>query len=293
MTFSILAFDAPTGDLGIAVASKFLAVGAVVPWARAGIGAVATQAYANTAYGPRGLALLAGGATAAEALGALTRDDAEAGRRQVGVVDARGGAATFTGGGCHAWAGGRTGEHYACQGNILVSGATVDAMAETFEQASGDLASRLLVALAAGQAAGGDSRGQQSAALLVVRRRCGYGGWNDRYVDLRVDDHVSPIDELARLLGLWRLHFERPHEADLLELTPALAREVRDLLRRAGAYRGPSEGPWDQATATALADWAGAQNLEERLCPAKIDRAVLGALRSLAPPTTRLPGSRP
>ncbi len=192
-TFSIVARDLANGDLGVAVQSKFIAVGAVVPWAKAGVGAIATQSYANTTYGPLGLALLAEGLSAAETLNRLTRDDEERGLRQAGVVSATGDAAAFTGDKCYEWTGHVVGAGYCCQGNILVGAETVQAMAAAFEAATGDLSSRLVAALAAGQSAGSDRRGQQSVALLVVREEGGYGGYNDRLVDLRVDDHPQPI----------------------------------------------------------------------------------------------------
>ena len=202
-TFSIVARDPETGDLGVAVESRFFAVGAVVPWAKAGVGAVATQAFGNTTFGPRGLHLLETGYGAGEALDVLVKSDPLADRRQVGIVDASGKTATWTGGKCNPWAGGRTGESYAVQGNILTGKEVVDAIASAFEASTGKpLADRLVEALLAGQAAGGDARGQQSAALLVVRAKGGYAGLNDRYIDLRVDDHVRPIDELRRLLDL-------------------------------------------------------------------------------------------
>jgi uncharacterized Ntn-hydrolase superfamily protein len=201
-TFSIVAFDPDTGDLGVAVESKFFAVGPVVPFAAAGAGAIATQSYANTSYGPRGLEMLREGMVPDEVIAALTESDEGRQVRQVGIVDAHGGAATFTGDSCLSWAGGRTGPGYAVQGNILAGPAVVDAMAESFEATGGDLATRLVAALAAGQAAGGDARGRQSAALLVVREGGGYGGYNDRYIDLRVDDHPTPIAELQRLLDI-------------------------------------------------------------------------------------------
>jgi len=201
-TFSIVAFDPETGDLGVAVQSKFFAVGRVVPFAAAGVGAVATQSYANTTYGPRGLEMLRDGRSPAAVVEALLADDDGRAQRQVGIVDATGSAANFTGDACLSWAGGRSGANYAAQGNILAGPQVVDAMASTFESADGDLASRLLVALAAGQAAGGDARGRQSAALLVVREGAGYGGYDDRYIDLRVEDHERPIEELSRLLDI-------------------------------------------------------------------------------------------
>lgn len=202
-TFSIAAYDPVTGDLGVAVQSRFLGVGAVVPFARAGVGAIATQAYANTTFGPRGLELLRRSAPAAETLRRLVSADADRDHRQVGVVDARGRAAAWTGRGTDAWAGHVTGRYFTAQGNILAGEEVVRGMGRAFQAAEGDLGDRLLAALAAGQAAGGDRRGQQSAALLVVREQGGYAGWNDRYLDLRVDDHPSPIEELRRLRGLW------------------------------------------------------------------------------------------
>lgn len=211
-TFSIVARDPATGELGVAVQSRVLGVGAIVPFAKSGVGAVATQSMANTAYGPDGLMLLAEGQPAAAVLEALTKADPQQAIRQAGVIGVKGAPATFTGSACMAWAGGRTGEHYAVQGNILAGQPVVDGMAEAFEKTEGTLAERMLAALDAGQAAGGDKRGMQSAALLVVRDGWGYGGQNDRYIDLRVDDHKEPIAELRRLLGLHRALFGRPAE---------------------------------------------------------------------------------
>ncbi|NNM31059.1 MAG: DUF1028 domain-containing protein [Akkermansiaceae bacterium] len=209
-TFSIVACDPETGELGVAVASKFPAVGAVVPWARAGVGAVATQSAANTTFGPDGLALLARGTRPEEALEILTRADPGKPRRQAGIVDAAGRTATFTGAECLPWAGGRTGKNFAVQGNLLAGPEVVDAMARAFKKAAGPLADRLLAALTAGQAAGGDRRGRQSAALLVVRKGWGYGAFNDRFRDLRVDDHPMPIAKLRRVLEQHRRLFPRP-----------------------------------------------------------------------------------
>jgi uncharacterized Ntn-hydrolase superfamily protein len=203
-TFSIVAVDPKSGDLGIAVASKFLAVGAVTNFAEAKVGAVVTQAWANTTYGPRGLALLRNGANAEDALAVLTKADEGREHRQSAVVDAKGRVAAFTGAKCNAWAGHRTGKTYSVQGNLLTGKEVIDAMAEAFEKAEGPLAERLTAALAAGEAAGGDKRGKQSAALLVVRDKGGYSGLNDRYIDLRVDDHAGPVEELRRLLKLHR-----------------------------------------------------------------------------------------
>lgn len=212
-TFSIVAFDPETKELGVAVASKFPAVGSVVPWARAGVGAVATQSYANTSYGPDGLALLARGAQPAEVLEILTRRDGRKADRQVGIVDARGQAATFTGAKCNPWAGGKTGKHYAAQGNLLTGPEVVDAMAKAFEESGGLLSARLLVALEAGQAAGGDKRGRQSAALLIVREGWGYAGFNDRFRDVRVDHHETPILELKKALAAHARVFPHPGAA--------------------------------------------------------------------------------
>ena len=210
-TFSIVAFDPDTGELGVAVQSKFLGVGAVVPFAKAGVGAVATQAWANTTYGPRGLELLESGSTASEAIDQLIASDRGKSRRQVGIVDAAGRAHTFTGDGCSDWAGGIAGDHFCVQGNILAGEDVVNAMAKGFEDASGDLGDRMIAALRAGQAAGGDKRGRQSAALLIVKEKGGYGGYNDRYRDLRVDDHPTPIQELARIYAMHKQLF-RPRQ---------------------------------------------------------------------------------
>jgi uncharacterized Ntn-hydrolase superfamily protein len=210
-TFSIVAYDPASQELGIAVQSKFIAVGAVVPWARAGVGAVATQARANTSYGPEGLALLEKGLSAKEVVTRLTEKDPNRAVRQLGVVDSKGRVATYTGDKCFEWAGGVQGKHYVAQGNILASESVTREMGKAFEGSTGDLADRLVAALAAGQKAGGDRRGRQSAALLVVRAGAGYGG-NDRYRDLRVDDHPKPIEELRRLLGLHKRVFPPPTE---------------------------------------------------------------------------------
>ena len=280
MTFSIVARDPETGDLGIAVQSKFLAVGAVVPWAKAGVGAIATQSWGNTSYGPRGLALLADGLSAAETMEQITVDDTNRASRQVGIVGASGAPATFTGDDCYPWAGGVVGEHYACQGNILVSGETVQAMARTFEETSGPLYDRLIAALAAGQAAGGDSRGQQSAALLVVREGGGYGGFNDRFIDLRVDDHPQPIEELQRILQLHKLYLFPPEPADIFPIDQTIARELQTLLTTSGDYQGAITGSYDDITRDAFRQYSGRENLEERWFEdARIDRVVLDFMR--------------
>ncbi len=207
-TFSIVARDPDTGELGVAVQSKFIAVGAVVPWAKAGVGAIATQAYANTQYGPDGLALLAAGRAADAVVAELTANDLRREIRQLGIVDAKGKAATYTGAKCNAWAGGRAEENVCVQGNILAGEAVVAAMLKAYREGKGDFGDRLIAALQAGQEAGGDTRGKQSAALLIVREGWGYGGASDRYRDLRVDDHADPIPELKRIYDLHRAIFK-------------------------------------------------------------------------------------
>jgi uncharacterized Ntn-hydrolase superfamily protein len=281
MTFSIVARDLEAGEFGIAVQSKFLAVGAVVPWARAGVGAIATQAWANTSYGLRGLELLAQGLSAQEVLESLLSQDDGRADRQVGIVGLSGKPVSYTGEQCFPWAGGCVGEHYACQGNILVSEETVQAMAHTFEQTTGLLCDRLLAALTAGQAAGGDSRGQQSAALLVVRPKGGYGGFNDRFIDLRVDDHPTPIAELQRLLQLHKLYLFPTEPQDILMLDSAMTAELQTLLRASGDYTGTINGVYDNATRDAFRAYSGRENLEARWFEdACIDRVVLEFMRS-------------
>jgi uncharacterized Ntn-hydrolase superfamily protein len=236
-TFSIVAFDPETGDLGVAVESKFLGVGAVVPWARAGVGAVATQAWANTTYGPVGLDLLERGLPPEQVVGILTGRDAGREFRQVGMVDARGRAAAFTGEEANAWAGHVIGDGFACQGNILVGEEVVREMARAFRESKEPLPERLVAALRAGQAAGGDKRGRQSAALLVVREGGGYSGFNDRYIDLHVEDHATPIEELARVLALHRETFgvpPVPGERDAFVVEPPPEKE--DLASPRGAF---------------------------------------------------------
>jgi uncharacterized Ntn-hydrolase superfamily protein len=271
-TYSIVACDLEAGQWGVAVQSKFLAVGSVVPWAEPNVGAVATQSYANPRYGPDGLALLRAGRSAEEAVAELTSADEGRAERQVGIVDGSGRAATFTGEGCHDWAGGRTGAGYAAQGNILVSAETVDALAVTFESNGHlELAERLIECLAAAQAAGGDSRGQQSASLLVVQKDGGYAKLSDTLVDLRVDDHERPIVELQRLYHLHSQLFGVTPGEDWLNVDDTLAAELRKRLVKLG-YDGELE--------RAFSDWAGRENLEERVDGvSRIDPVVLEALR--------------
>jgi uncharacterized Ntn-hydrolase superfamily protein len=264
MTFSIVAFDPGNGDLGVAVASRFPCVGAVVPWAKAAVGAVATQAWANTDLGPDGLRLMAGGMPAASALDAVLESDDGRDERQAGFVDASGRAATFTGSGCIEWAGGVNGDHFAAQGNILAGEAVVAAMADAFAATSGDLSDRLLAAVLAGDGAGGDRRGKQSAALLVVREGGGYEGRNDRYIDLRVDDHPEAPAELARLFAVWDDTMLVRNDPPL-DATPELVGEIQRRLAALGRYEGANDGAYDEATRTAIEEWAGWYNLEGRL----------------------------
>ena len=272
-TYSIAACDLEAGQWGVATQSKFLAVGSVVPWAVPGVGAVATQAYANPRYGPEGLQLLAEGLSAAEVIARLT--DADDGRadRQVGVVDAHGSGATYTGSDCMDWAGGLAGPGFAAQGNILVGEETVAALATTFTATHGrPLAERLLECFAAAQTAGGDRRGQQSAALLVVEKDGGYAGLSDSLVDLRVDDHPQPVSELARLYAIHSLLFGKTPRERWLEVDDELRAELSDRLGRLG-YSGDLE--------RALGDWSGTENLEERVDGVEqIDPVVLAELRN-------------
>jgi uncharacterized Ntn-hydrolase superfamily protein len=283
MTFSIVGSDPDNGDLGVAVASKFPCVGAVVPWARAGIGAVATQSWANTAFGPDGLALMEGGASAADALDALLREDEGRDDRQVGIVDARGGTATFSGSTCMEWAGGTTGVGFAAQGNILTGADVVDQLARAFAETEGDLCDRLLAALEAGDAAGGDRRGRQSAALLVVRDGGGYEGRNDRYIDLRVDDHADPIRELRRIFEVWDDQMLIRNDP-LLPGTPELVSDVQRRLAALGHLATEPTGVLDDGTRQALAGWAGGLNLEGRLRDDdQLSQALVRELRDVTP----------
>ena len=270
-TYSIAACDRDAGQWGVATQSKFLSVGSVVPWAEPGVGAIATQAYANPRYGPEGLALLRDGLSAEELVERLTSADEGRDHRQLGVVDGQGRAASYTGSECMEWAGGRTGDCYAAQGNILVSAETVDAIAETFESSSGPLATRLLDCLDAAQAAGGDRRGQQSAALLIVEKDGGYAGLSDVVVELRVEDHERPLEELRRLYGLHDAIFGKTPERFWLDVDDELATELREHLARLG-YEGE--------LGDAFFTWAGTENLEERVDGVeRVDPVVLEALR--------------
>jgi uncharacterized Ntn-hydrolase superfamily protein len=300
-TYSIVAYDFASGDLGIAVQSKFPNVGGIVPWARAGVGAVATQSLGNTDYGEKGLELMAMGAAAPEALRIVMRGDARPAQRQVGMVDARGNAASWTGDSTFDWAGGRTGGRpggltggkgeliagrgYAAQANIMVSDATVRNMADAFERGRGSLADRLLAALVAGQAGGGDKRGMQSAAVLVVRAGAGYLGLNDRYIDIRVYDAPDPIKELQRLYELHKLYFFTTDSADLLPITPALQRELEAILLREPAnqpqqWLAAPQPSVNETFLNALANFMYWENYDVRVrMDGKIDRVVLDDIR--------------
>lgn len=278
-TFSVVAADPRSGEIGIGVQSKFLSVGAVVPWVRAGAGAIATQAYANTAYGPRALDLLASGRSPDEVAQELVLADDGRDDRQFGIVDAQGRSATFTGSKCVSWAGGIAGPGFAVQGNCLAGAAVVDALAATFSAAQGTLADRLVAALLAAQAAGGDKRGQQSAALIIEKPKGGYAGFNDRYVDLRVDDHEQPIEELARLLDLHKLYFFPAQPQDVLRIDDALGRELTRELLRVGALA--SADGYDERAQKALVAFMHVENLENRVrTDGTIDRQTLEYLRS-------------
>ena len=296
-TYSIVAYDSVTGDLGIAVQSKFPNVGGLVPWAKAGVGAVATQALSNTDYGEKGLELLARGATAPEAMRIIMRTDPQPSQRQVGMVDAHGNSASWTGDSTFDWAGGRTGggadgrmggkgqlivgHGYAAQANIMVSDATVRNMAETFERSRGSLADRLIAALVAGQAGGGDKRGMQSAALLVVRARGGYLGGTDRYIDIRVYDAPDPIKELQRLYALHKLYFFTTDSTDLMPITPALQRELEAILlaepvNQPQKWLAAPQPSLNETFLTALANFMYWENYDVRVrMDGQIDRVVL------------------
>lgn len=280
-TFSIVGFDPNTKELGIAVQSKFLAVGAVVPWAKAKVGAIATQSWANTSYGPNGLAMLEEGKTAEEVLNALIANDPDRELRQVGIVDANGNAAAYTGNQCHNWAGHITGPYFAAQGNILVSKETVEAMADTFQSSKGDLAERLLAALAAGGRAGGDSRGEQSAALYIVKEQGGYGGFNDRYIDLRVDDHKTPIQELERIYQLHRLYFYKTKQEDVVQINEKLRNELSHSFFQLN-YAEDAEALLqnDEVFYKALQTYIHTENFEEReLEKGYIDQELVNFIR--------------
>jgi len=258
MTFSIIACDLEESAWGVAVASKFPAVGAVVPWAQAGVGAVATQSFANTSFGPRGLALMATGLSAQETLDRLLEDDPDKELRQVGLVDSKGGSATFSGTGCFAWAGGASGKGYAIQGNILASGKVVPAMERAFLKTKGNLPTRLHAALLAGDRAGGDKRGRQSAAIYVAKPKAGYGGYLDRWLDYRVDDHEDPVPRLGELLEMHELYFGKSTEADRVEIKGTVQEQITEILTQQGYLKNGKE------FTDAFNEFIGNENFEER-----------------------------
>ncbi len=261
MTFSIVACDLEEQAWGVAVASKFPAVGAVVPWAQARVGAVATQSFANTSFGPRGLALMGTGLLAQEALNRLLEDDPDKELRQVGLVDAKGGSATFSGSGCFVWAGGVTGHGYAIQGNILASGKVVLAMEKAFLKTQGNLPMRLHAALLAGDRAGGDRRGRQSAAIYVVKPKSGYGGYLDRWLDYRVDDHEDPVPRLGELLEMHDLYFGKSPESERVELKGKPLKQMEEILAQEGYLKNGKGFP------DAFNEFMGNENFEERADP--------------------------
>lgn len=271
MTFSIVACDLEEQTWGVAVASKFPAVGAVVPFAQAGAGAVATQSFANTSFGPRGLECMGAGLSAQDALSQLLQDDGEKELRQVGLVDAKGGSASYTGRGCFAWAGGIAGEGYAIQGNILASAKVVPAMERKFLNAKGSLPARLYAALLAGDRAGGDKRGRQSAAIYVVKPNGGYGGFLDRWLDYRVDDHENPVPRLGELLEMHELYFGKSPESERLQIQGRVLQHLTTILKQQGYLKQ------DKQFIAAFNEFIGNENFEERVDPngTWIDRPVL------------------
>ena len=281
-TFSIVGYDPKTKELGIAVQSKFLAVGAVVPWAKANVGAIATQALANLDYGEKGLEYLKKGLSPNEVIEKLREADNDDQNRQVGIVDFKGNSATFTGNDCYDWAGGIAGDNYACQGNILVNEDTVKAMSTSFKNSNGQLADRLLEALSAGQKAGGDKRGRQSAALLVVKENGSYGGYNDKYIDLRVDDHETPIKELKRLLDIFYLYFGE-QEAKKVKLSKDIIKEIKEYLNQLDLYSGKYDSNNSKEFKKALEVFYHQENFEERKQKdGYIDQDILEYMRKKA-----------
>lgn len=283
MTFSIAAYDPNSQAFGVAVASKFLAVASVVSWARADAGAVATQALGKVSFGPDGLSMMAAGKSAQETLAALLATDPQRDHRQVGIVDRHGGAAAHSGTSCFDWKGHRVGEGFTCQGNILTGPETTAAMADAFAAAKGELADRLLAALLAGDEAGGDKRGKQSAGLLVVKANGGYGGDNDRYLDLRVDDDPEPVTRLRSLVATHHLFFGAVNPEDQLIINADIARELQAIMRTGGYRQAEPDGVWDDESIRAFWALVGNENLEERwhieINPNSIDRIALEYLR--------------
>lgn len=265
MTFSIVAYDPKNNEWGVAVQSKFVAVGSIVPYAKAKVGAIATQAYANTSYGPNGLALLEKGLSAEETIQRLIKDDEKKEERQVGIVDSFGNAASFTGSECFEWAGHIVGKDFSCQGNILVSEEVVKAMAKAFETTRGDLIDKLFAVLDAGQEAGGDRRGRESAAILIVKEKGAYDGGTDNYINIRVDEHPTPIKELKKVFEIYDMCLLlRDDPKDLVKLKGDKVKIVKERLKLDGFYEGAIDDKYDDVTKKALRDWLGTNNLEVR-----------------------------
>ncbi len=264
MTFSIVAYDPTEQAWGVGVASKFLGVGGVVNWSQAGAGAVATQSFCKVSFGPDGLAMMAQGKSAQATLAALLANDPKREQRQVGLVDREGGTAAHTGSECFDWAGHMGGEGFSCQGNILASKQVIEAMAAAYQAATGELADRLAAALLAGDEAGGDRRGKQGAGVLVTKPNGGYGGDNDRYLDVRVDDDEEPVKRLQKLVMAHHLFFGRPRAEDLTPITPAIASEIQHWLQMKGYFKQDVSGVWDEPSKQAFWAMVGNENLEER-----------------------------
>lgn len=279
-TYSIVGCDTAAGEVGIAVQSKFLAVGNVVPWAKGGVGAIATQAWANVAYGIDGLKLLEQGMHPEEVVSALIKQDEGCETRQFGVVNIKGQSATFTGKECSEWAGGIAGENFAAQGNILVGEATVQALADTFQSTGGDLTERLMRALEEAQKVGGDRRGMQSAAIYVAKEGAGYGGVSDTMVDIRVDDHKQPIKELRRVLELYRFFLFKTEEGNVSEIKDEIKDMILSVLAKTGYYSGSTSGAWDEAMHNAFHEFSLVENFDERLQPfGLVDNEVVAFMR--------------
>jgi len=280
-TYSIVGCDPVAGEVGVAVQSKFLAVGSAVPWAKGGVGAVATQAWANLSYGNRGIEMMEQGLHPEEIIAKLTCDDEMKESRQVGIVDIQGRSATFTGKDCAEWAGGRIGENFAAQGNILAGDKVVDALADTFLKTEGTLTTRLMESLAAGQAAGGDKRGMQSASLYIVKVGGGYGGLSDRLVDLRVDEHKNPIKELRRILELSRFYFGKTKEGNYAKIEGETKDYILNLMAKRGHFIGDMSVNWNEAMHDAFQYFSLVENFDERLAPfGLVDNEVLAFMKN-------------
>ncbi|TXT54733.1 MAG: hypothetical protein BAJALOKI2v1_730005 [Promethearchaeota archaeon] len=265
MTFSICAFDPEKKEWGVAVQSKFVAVGAVVPFAKANVGAIATQSFANTSYGPKGLTLLEMNFTAEEVIEILTKKDEMKEQRQVGIIDSSGNAASFTGNECFDWAGHIVGDNFCCQGNIMANDQVIPAMAEAFKDTKGDLIERFFAALEAAQAEGGDKRGREAAAILIVKENGAYDGGTDRYIDIRVDEHPTPIQELKKVFEVYDLCIlERDDPDDKVKLEGEVMKTVKKILKKDEFYEGTINGDYDEDTKKALTDWLHTNNFEAK-----------------------------